>query len=90
MALPRIRWHHKTLDGSGYSDGLAGGALPRLPRILAVADIYDALTTRRSYKVAFSKEQAFSTLSDEAARVKLDKELVRIFIDKDIPGMESF
>ena len=52
--LPIIRSHHERWDGSGYPDGLAGEEIPLLARILQVADIYDALTTARPYKPAFS------------------------------------
>ena len=52
--LPIIRSHHERWDGSGYPDGLSGEEIPLLARILQVADIYDALTTARSYKPAFS------------------------------------
>lgn len=44
------RWHHERYDGSGYPDGLAGNAIPEIARIIAVADAYDAMTSRRSYR----------------------------------------
>jgi putative two-component system response regulator len=50
--------HHEHWDGSGYPDGLAGEEIPLAARIMALADVYDALTTRRSYKGAFSHEKA--------------------------------
>lgn len=44
------RWHHECYDGSGYPDGIAGEAIPEKVRIIAVADAYDAMTSRRSYR----------------------------------------
>ena len=44
------RSHHERWDGHGYPDGLAGEAIPRMARIIAVADAYDAMTSRRSYR----------------------------------------
>jgi len=52
-ALPGLatgaRWHHERYDGSGYPDGLKGSQIPEEARIIAVADVYDALTSKRSY-----------------------------------------
>jgi HD-GYP domain-containing protein (c-di-GMP phosphodiesterase class II) len=50
--LPGIRWHHERLDGSGYPDGIKGDAVPLDARILAVADVFDAMTSGRSYRPA--------------------------------------
>jgi putative two-component system response regulator len=48
--------HHEKWDGTGYPQGLAGEAIPLPARLMALADVYDALTTRRVYKPAFSHE----------------------------------
>ena len=77
--LPIIRGHHERWDGSGYPDGLRGEEIPLLPRILQVTDIYDALTTVRSYKPALSHDQAIQTLNDEVQRGWRDPELVPLF-----------
>jgi putative two-component system response regulator len=77
--LPIIRHHHERMDGSGYPDGLRGNAIPLSARILQVVDIYDALTTDRPYRLAFTPSQALATLYSEADRGWLDIELVRIF-----------
>jgi putative two-component system response regulator len=79
--LPIIRSHHERWDGHGYPDGLAGEEIPLLARILQVADIYDALTTARSYKQAFSHERAVAILSEEAKRGWRDPELVALFAE---------
>jgi cyclic di-GMP phosphodiesterase len=77
--LPIIRHHHERLDGSGYPDGLCGDAIPLAARILQIVDIYDALTTDRPYREAFTASQALATLYNEAERGWLDMELVRVF-----------
>src|SRR5580692_9282761 len=58
--LPIIRSHHERWDGTGYPDGLAGEEIPLVARILQVADIFDALTTERPYKLALTPEAAFA------------------------------
>jgi diguanylate cyclase (GGDEF)-like protein len=60
------RWHHERWDGSGYPDGLQGEEIPIEARIVAVADAFDALTTERPYKVAWTVREAF----DEITRMK--------------------
>lgn len=79
--LPIIRSHHERWDGSGYPDGLSGEGIPLLARILQVADIYDALTTSRPYKPAFSHDQAIAMMLEEARRGWRDPELVPLFAE---------
>ncbi len=57
--------HHEWYDGSGYPRRLAGEAIPLAGRIVAIADVFDALTTRRRYKEAMTVEQAFATMHAE-------------------------
>ena len=79
LVLPIIRHHHEHSDGSGYPDGLRAGEIPLLPRILQVADIYDALRTARPYKPALGHEQAAVTMRAEAKAGLWDEELVSEF-----------
>jgi putative two-component system response regulator len=79
--LPIIRSHHERWDGSGYPDGLRGESIPLLARILQVADIYDALTTARPYKPAFSHQHAIEMMQEEARRGWRDPELVPLFAE---------
>jgi putative two-component system response regulator len=76
---PIIRHHHERMDGSGYPDGLRGEQIPMQARILQIADIYDALTTDRPYRVALTSEEALQILDHEAASGWLDASLVREF-----------
>lgn len=52
------RWHHERYDGRGYPDGLSGEDIPISAQVVSIADVYDALTSERCYKAAFSHEQA--------------------------------
>ena len=67
--------HHESLDGSGYPHGLRGDDIPVEARIVAVADVFDALTSERPYKEAWSNDQAFSMLAEMAGR-KFDHDCV--------------
>ena len=66
--LPIIRHHHEKLDGSGYPDGLRGDDIPVTARVLQIVDVYDALTTVRPYKSAFSITDALQTMKQEVAK----------------------
>ena len=79
--LPIVRSHHERWDGLGYPDGLRGDQIPMLARILQLADIYDALTTVRPYKAAFTPEEALSIIMEETGKGWRDPRLVRVFAD---------
>ena len=61
-----VRHHHEAVDGSGYPDGLRGEEIPLEARVTTVADVFDALTTRRPYKEAWSVDEAFRFLEGRA------------------------
>ena len=73
--LPIIRHHHEKFDGSGYPDGLRGQSIPITARALQIVDVYDALTTKRSYKRAFSSTEALKTMKEEVARGWWDSDI---------------
>ncbi|BDG59428.1 HD-GYP domain-containing protein [Caldinitratiruptor microaerophilus] len=77
--LEAIRHHHEHWDGSGYPAGLRGEAIPLLARILAVADVYDALTSDRAYRPAHRHEEALRLMEEMAGR-ELDPDLVDLFL----------
>jgi putative two-component system response regulator len=80
-ALPIIRHHHERMDGSGYPDGLIGDNIPLGARILQIADIYDALTTDRSYRNAMTQGSALAVMQSEAHRGWLSASLLGKFMD---------
>lgn len=86
-AVPMIRWHHERLDGKGYPDGLAGDAIPPLVRILAVADVYDSLSSKRPYRGALPPTQCLQILRRDAANGGLDPVLVESFCTALLSGM---
>jgi putative two-component system response regulator len=68
FVLPIIRHHHEKFDGSGYPDGLRGEAIPITARVLQIVDVYDALTTERPYKRAYSITDALQTMKQEVGK----------------------
>ena len=56
------RWHHERWDGNGYPDGLAGDDIPIAAQVVSLADVYDALTSERCYKEAYSHEKAMEMI----------------------------
>jgi putative two-component system response regulator len=77
---PIVRSHHERLDGSGYPDGLAGRQVPLLAQIIAIVDVYDAMTTWRPYKGPVGVDRAYEELDKEAARGWRDRDLVNEFV----------
>ena len=75
-------WHHERFDGTGYPHGLAGEDIPLCARIVALADVYDALTTKRPYKKAFSHEAAREIILEKRGR-HFDPDVVDAFIEAD-------
>jgi putative two-component system response regulator len=78
---PIIRHHHERLDGSGYPDGLSGDQVPLLAQIIAIVDIFDALTTERPYRRTLSADEASAQLVEEVRQGRLNAELVREFTE---------
>lgn len=62
MACEIARWHHERYDGHGYPDHLKGNQIPMAAQITSVADVYDALTSNRSYKKAFAPDEAIDMI----------------------------
>ena len=77
--LDGIKYHHEKLDGSGYPDGLKDKEITLFPRLIAVCDVFDALTTKRSYKEALSSVQALKIMKTSMYS-HLDMKLVDAFI----------
>ncbi len=77
--VPGIRHHHERLDGAGYPDGLAGTRIPLLARIIAAADAFDAMTSDRIYREAFSEARARRELIREAGK-QFDPDIVKALL----------
>ncbi len=73
-----IHYHHEHFDGTGYPTGLKGEEIPLEARIVAVADVFDALTSKRSYRNNFPLEQAIEMIGSMSGSV-LDPDLVKLF-----------
>jgi putative two-component system response regulator len=79
MGISIARSHHECWDGEGYPDGLKGEEIPLPARIMAVADIYDALRSRRCYKEPFSRDQSLEIIS-KGTGVQFDPLLVKALL----------
>lgn len=77
--IPIIRSHHERWDGSGYPDGLVGDDIPDLAQIFQLLDIYDALTSERPYKSAFTPEEALEIIAEETQKGWRNPKLVQQF-----------
>jgi putative nucleotidyltransferase with HDIG domain len=75
-----VRHHHERVDGRGYPFGIAGDAIPLGARVIAVADVYDVLTARDTYRQPVSTSEAFEELRRSAGS-QLDAHVVEVFID---------
>ena len=73
-----VRHHHERWDGGGYPDGLGERAIPLAARMLCVVDVYDALTSERSYRSALTRDEALSVMQTESGS-SLDPAIYRTF-----------
>ena len=74
------RWHHERYDGGGYPDGLAGENIPEEARIIAVADAYDAMSSRRSYREDMP-QQAVRMEIERNAGTQFDPRFAEIMLE---------
>jgi HD-GYP domain-containing protein (c-di-GMP phosphodiesterase class II) len=79
QGLKGVRHHHEHYDGAGFPDGLQSDEIPLIAKIIAVADVYDSLTSDRPYRAAFSHVRACSEMETMIGR-KLDPHLVKRFL----------
>jgi putative two-component system response regulator len=85
MAAEIAHHHHEKWDGSGYPDGLAGDTIPEVARIVALADVFDALTTKRPYKEPWSIEESLAEIR-KGAGSHFEPRLVDLF-EKILPEL---
>lgn len=77
--LKGVLHHHERLDGSGYPDGLRGKVIPKISRIIGVCDVFDALTTNRTYRENYTSFEALMLIKREM-HTQFDENLVDMFI----------
>lgn len=80
IAVNVAHYHHEKWDGSGYPEGLSGEEIPLEARIMALADVFDALVSKRCYKEAFTFNKAFEII-ESSIGTHFDAQLGKIFID---------
>lgn len=85
LAKEIAHWHHEKWDGSGYPDGLVGNEIPLSARIMALADVFDALISQRAYKAPMSFQEATEIIETGKGR-HFDPDLVEVFLS----GIEEF
>jgi putative two-component system response regulator len=79
LAKEIAHWHHERWDGSGYPDGLAGERIPLSARLMAVADVFDAMISKRIYKAAMPTDQVCTMMAAERGK-HFDPDLIDAFI----------
>jgi len=79
QVIPIVRHHHERFDGKGYPDGLAGEEIPLEARIMSVVDVFDALTSERSYRKALSREETIAEL-ERGAGTQFDPVVLEAFL----------
>ncbi len=80
MAVDIAKYHHEKVNGLGYPLGLSGEDIPLSARIVALTDVFDALTSERPYKKAFTFDEAISII-DKDAGTHIDKKIVSILMN---------
>lgn len=78
MAENIAKYHHEKWDGTGYPDGLKGEEIPLAARIVSVADVYDSLTSPKSYRKAYTHEEAVAIMKEETGK-RFDPNIMEVF-----------
>jgi HD-GYP domain-containing protein (c-di-GMP phosphodiesterase class II) len=81
--VPGVLCHHERIDGRGYPNGLAGDQVPLSGRIVGLADSFDAMTSKRTYRDALGVEMALAEI-EKGLGTQFDEKIGRIFLDSDI------
>jgi len=89
LAVSITTSHHEKWDGTGYPQGLAGTAIPFSARIMAIADVYDALRSKRVYKEPISHEESLKIIREESGKA-FDPEIVEVFLESEDQIKEIF
>jgi HD-GYP domain-containing protein (c-di-GMP phosphodiesterase class II) len=84
---PIIRWHHERYDGTGYPDRLKGDEIPISAQVICIVDVYDALTTTRSYRPALSHEDAMKQIAASRSWWRGDVYQAFSRVARSLPGL---
>ena len=84
-----VRHHHEHWDGNGYPDGLVGDDIPLSARILCLADVFDALTSSRSYRAGLTPGHALSVMREDCGRI-FDPALFELFEGLYAPALRAW
>jgi len=81
--VPGVLCHHERVDGKGYPGGLVGEQIPLTGKIVGLADSFDAMTSKRTYRDAMSVEQALEEI-EKGLGTQFDEKVGRVFLDSDV------
>jgi len=81
--VPGVLCHHERIDGRGYPNGLSGEKIPLTGKIVGLADSFDAMTSKRTYRNAMTVEQALAEI-ERGLGSQFDEKLGRIFLESDV------
>ena len=81
--VPGVLCHHERIDGGGYPNGLVGEQIPLTGKIVGLADSFDAMTSKRTYRDAMTVEQALAEI-EKGLGTQFDEKLGRVFLDSDV------
>ncbi len=81
--VPGVLCHHERLDGKGYPGGLVGEQIPLTGKIVGLADSFDAMTSKRTYREARTVEQAIAEI-EKGIGTQFDEKVARVFLDSDV------
>ena len=81
--VPGVLYHHERVDGKGYPSGLVGERIPLIGRIIGLADSFDAMTSKRTYRGALTVKQAMGEIR-KGLGTQFDEKVARVFLDSDV------
>ncbi len=81
--VPGVLYHHERIDGKGYPCGLVGGQIPLIGKIVGLADGFDAMTSKRTYRDARTVEQALAEIK-KGLGTQFDEKVGRVFLNSDL------
>jgi HD-GYP domain-containing protein (c-di-GMP phosphodiesterase class II) len=87
--VPGVLYHHERIDGKGYPDGLTNDKIPLIGKILSVADSFDAMTSKRTYREAMTVEQSLEEI-EKCSGTQFDENVSRVFLNSDVYYLWSF